>query len=250
MKLPGTPSGSLKDQELVGPDESDRRARFFLRQMAWGIPLLFTAGALALWLLSKGSKGNAIAGTLSLPMSIVTSGLTILLFLCQNPPRGENAGNAGGAPPKSLRRALRLAALFTAVVVGPVAGVLYWTLWHKVDIPVTDQVSVSNGVKRMRDGDQVTIQIPGQPPQRRYLAIVPTLTNPSSVGDCVNPAKLDIVTVIDGWQRDSKSGVRPGRETELDLTGVTRQASLLVTLHVPDSFCEIDFGIAQAVLYN
>ncbi|MGH3939039.1 MAG: hypothetical protein ACRDTG_10480 [Pseudonocardiaceae bacterium] len=209
------------------------------------LPTLVATFALALWLLAKGSKGNEISGALSLPMTIVATAIGVLMFLYQNTPKGDKSG----APPRSLRRTLRLAALLTGIVMGTGGGVFYWTVIHKTDSPVTDQVSVTDG-QGMRDGGQATIQIPGQPPQRRYLAIVLTLTNPAEVGDCVAPAQLNITPVIDGQQQQPFS-VRPGDEAKIDLTTVSHRASVLVTLHIPDqSLCRVDLGVSQAVLYN
>jgi hypothetical protein len=224
-------------------NELHPRARFLLKQLIWGIPLLVAACALAVWLLSMGAKGSVIAGTLGLPVGIVGLGIAVLSFLYQigeyTPPGGKN-----GASPQRLR----LVALVTGVVLGVGGGLFYWTVIHKTDIPVTDRVLVFSG-EGMHDGEQATIQIPGLPPQRRHLAITPTLINPANVGDCVTPARLNLTPVIDGQQREPIS-VRPGHEARLDLTGVTHQASVLVALYTPDTSCKIDLGVGQAVLYN
>jgi hypothetical protein len=101
----------------------------------------------------------------------------------------------------------------------------------------------------MQNGRQATIQIPGTPPQRRHLSLIPTLTNPAKVGDCVMPAQLDIILMSDGRAGQSVS-LRAGHEVRLDLTGVTHQAKVIVTLHVQDISCTVDLGVGEAILYN
>lgn len=229
------------------------QARFLLGQLSWGLPLLTATCTLAVWLLSMGAKGNQIAGTLSLPVSIVGLTMSILAFLYQTSVTDDDReGGRNGFPPRrlrrKLRRRLRLAALLTGVALGGSGGFFYWTVIHKTDLPVTDQVTASSD-QEMQDGGQETIQIPGSPPQRRYLSITPTLINSAKVGDCVGPARLDLTPVIDGQHRMPVS-VRPNHEARLDLTGVTRKASVLVTLHTPDSSCRVKLGVDQAVLYN
>lgn len=203
--------------------------------LIWFIPLTVTVFTLGLWLLAKGSKGNEIFGLLLVPMSIVTLGIIVLLYQI------SRKIYTSVAP-------LRPAALLTSIVLGLGCSLLYWTVIHKTDIPVTDRVVVSSG-EGMQNGGQAAIQIPGTPPQRSHLALIPILTNFSKVGDCVNPAQLDVTTVIDGQQRRSVR-VRPGHEARLDLTSVTHQASVTVTLHVQDPSCTVDLSVGQAILYN
>jgi hypothetical protein len=234
------------------PPEIHRRPTgWALGQLSWFLALVVSAFILALWLVSKGSKGNEISGALSLPVSIVGLGITVLLFKIsreKSEPDNNNGREVSAAPPESVRRRLRLAALVTAIGLGVGGGFFYWTVIHKADIPVTDRVVVSGGQGMQNDG-RATIQIPGTPPQRSHLALIPTLTNHSPVGDCVNPAQLDITPVIDGQHRPFLS-LRSGDEARLDLTGVTHQASVIVALHEQDPFCMVDLDVDQAVLYN
>jgi hypothetical protein len=207
------------------------------RQLIWFPPLLVTAFILTLWSAANGSKGNEIPGTLALTMSTVGLVATALLF-CISRKQSE--------PP--IKRLQLGVALFAAISLGACGGFFYWAVIHKTDIPVTDRVAVSGG-RGMQNGGQATIQIPGTPPQRRHFALIMTLTNTAQVGDCVNPARLDVTPVIDGEQRQPVS-LRPGHEARLDLTGATHQASVIVTLHVQDPFCAVNLGVNQAVLYN
>lgn len=139
--------------------------------------------------------------------------------------------------------------LLTVIVLGVAGGMAYRTVGRKAEIPVTDLVTVSNG-QLMHDGGQATIQIPGEPPPRRRLALILTLTNHASVGDCVNPARLDLAPVIDGQQWPSVDGLQSGRESRLNFTGATRRTGVVVTLHMPDPSCEVDLNIARAILYD
>lgn len=242
-------NGHQKQEEMAGPEreehgKSNSGVQFLCRQSVWVIPTLVGASALTWWLFSKGSKGSEISSILSPLLAIVSIASSLLMFLYENTPKGDRSG----VPPINLRRTLRLSALLAGIILGAGGPVFYWTVIHKQDSPVTDQVSVSDG-QGMHDGEQATIQIPGRPPQRDHLAIVLTLTNPAEVGDCVRPARLDITSVIDGRQRQLES-VRPDQEIRLDLSEVTHSAAILVTLHTPDPACAVDLRVGQAVLYN
>jgi hypothetical protein len=56
--------------------------------------------------------------------------------------------------------------------------------------------------------------------------------------------------VIDGQQGPSVNDLRSGQEVQLNLTSVTRQTSVLVTLHVSDSSCTVNLDVSKAILYN
>ena len=202
---------------------------------------------MTVWLLAVGSKGSNIIPPLSFAVSVLGLVIAVLVFLYQigyHRKRGNNVTS-----PRSLWRRMQLKALLTTIVLGGSIGLFYWTIIHKPDIPVTDQVAVSTSGQGMQDGGQATIHVPGQPPQRRNLAIIPNLINTATIGDCVKPAQLDLTPVIDGQQRQPVK-VRPGHEARLDLAGATHQASVLVILHTPDPSCRVDLGVDQAVLYN
>ncbi|MGQ0775086.1 MAG: MFS transporter [Pseudonocardiales bacterium] len=150
---------------------------------------------------------------------------------------------------RSIRKPIVTGTLLTVIVLGVAGSMAYWTVSRKAHIPVTDLVMVSDG-QGMRDGGQATIQIPGEPPPRRRLALILTLTNLARVGDCVNPARLDIAPVIDGQQWPSVDGLQSGRETRLNFTGATRRTDVVVTLHMPDPSCAVDLNVDRAILYD
>ncbi|MGH8574071.1 MAG: hypothetical protein ACREX8_16080 [Gammaproteobacteria bacterium] len=150
---------------------------------------------------------------------------------------------------RSFRTSIITGTLLTVIVLGVAGSMAYWTVSRKADIPVTDLAVVSDG-QGMHDGGQATIQIPGEPPPRRRLALILTLTNLASVGDCVHPARLDIAPVIDGQRWPSVDGLRSGRETRLNFTGATRRTGVVVTLHMPDPSCAVDLNVDRAILYD
>ncbi len=250
--MPGTPSdGRQKDegtdsQEQIECNESRPLIHFLRGQLSWLLPLLVAICALTVWLMAIGTKSRDIIPPLSLAMSVLGLVIAVLVFLYQidYPPAEDN----NVSPPRSLRWRLQLRALLITIVLGGSIGLFYWAVIHRPDIPVTDQVAVSSG-QGMQDGGRATIHIPGEPPKRRNLAIIPNLINTASVGDCVKPAQLDLTPVIDGQQRQSVKA-RPGHEARLDLAGAHHQASVLVTLHTPDLSCRVDLTVDQAVLYN
>jgi EmrB/QacA subfamily drug resistance transporter len=188
-------------------------------------------------------RGWAIAAAFAVVAVIVSMSLLASRLAPQS-------GHAVPQPAVMIgRRKLQLAAVATVILLGAGGGIAYWTLNLKPEIPVTDLVVVSNG-QGMHDDRQATIQLPGTPPPRRHIVLVLTLTNAASVGDCVNPARLDVTPVIDGQQWPSTDGVQPGREIRLNLTGAVHHTGVVVTLHVPDSSCTVDLQVSRAILYN
>ncbi|MGQ0773432.1 MAG: hypothetical protein ACT4NY_03285 [Pseudonocardiales bacterium] len=240
----------MSDQKQEQHSESNFLTQFPRGQLKWFFSILAITAAFTVWLLTKDAKGSEIASILSLATTIVSTALTFLMFLYQN----TSKGNRKGIPPGNPRRTSRLLVPLAAIVLGAGVPIYYWTEIHKPNSRVTDQMSVFNG-KAMHDGGQATITIPGRPPQHDHLAIVLTLTNHADVGDCVRPAKLDITPIIDSTpvidgRPEQLTSVRPGQEVRLDLSDVTRQAAVLVTLDTPDPSCRVELRVSQAVLYN
>jgi len=145
-------------------------------------------------------------------------------------------------------------ALPVAILLGMGSGFLYWNLIHKADIQAANRVHVHvPGGQGLKDnGQAAVIQILDMPPKRRHLALVLNLTNPSAkISDCVNPAELNITPVIDSLEEVEESKkLRSRDEARFDLTGVTHEASLKVTLSEPDKDCAVNLDILEAVLYN
>jgi EmrB/QacA subfamily drug resistance transporter len=188
-------------------------------------------------------RGWVIAAACALAAAVIS----MVLLTSQLAPQPIPAAPQAAA--SRSRRILRLGALFTVILLSAGGGIFYWTVSRKTDVPVTDLMVVSDG-QGMHDGGQAAIQIPGTPPQRRHLILILTLTNSASVGDCVNPARLDVTPVMDGQQWPSITGLRSGHETRLDLTGTARHTGVIVTLYVPEPSCTVDLNVNKAILYN
>ncbi|MBB2911196.1 hypothetical protein FHS43_002461 [Streptosporangium becharense] len=187
-------------------------------------------------MLAQGAKGAEISQTLSFVIATVAMLIAVLFR-----PREPQPHVRGWR----LSLALSIA---IALSLGLGLATTWWFLFHKPDLRVTDLVGVSGG-RDMRDGNQAVLHVPGRPPARENLALTLTLVNQGPTGNCVLPAALDVVPVIDGG-RGTPVETRSGREIRLPLTGAERQALLLVTLSVNDPACELTLDVSEAVLYN
>lgn len=215
-------------------------------QLAWIVPSVAAAVALVAWLLTMGSKGSDISGPLSLLVAILTLIFGILTWLLQ---RSVDSDKIHDPALTGLKNKLRLVLIVALCLISLGAATFsFWRVFNKSDIQVTDLMVVSDG-ERMQDGEQATIPIPGDPPQRAKLSLIPTLTNPATVGDCVGSAQLQVELVVDGvpglllWSF-------PGEEINFDLEGVTHRADILITPQLQDSACRVDLAVINAVLHN
>ncbi|WP_433271840.1 hypothetical protein ACQPZF_14055 [Actinosynnema sp. CS-041913] len=213
-------------------------------QLLWAAPLLLGVSAFVVWLLLLGNKGQGIADAVSVLVGTVSLVVTVLGL--QRTTARTNAEPPRRGPRKTAPRWMFAAAM---AAIGAIAGLFFWLVVVKPDVPVTDLVEISNG-ERMTDGEQASFGVPGKPPERRYLFFTPTLVNHESVGDCVGSARLAITLVRDGRKDPPLEERLSGREVRLDLGGTTREARVLVTLTIPDEACAVDLGVTEAVLYN
>jgi hypothetical protein len=216
--------------------------RFSSRHLFWVVPLLIAACSTTVWLLSLGAKGAGIADTLSFFVGVLALIAAILAFLSRSTPIP--------AVDRPMSAGLKLLLLAEGtMLLGAGVALSYWLVVVKPDLQLTGQVAVANG-RGLVDGAQASITLPGEPPERRYLSLTPTLVNPRTVGDCVAAAELDITLVVDGKLQDPSPGHRSNRELRLDLDGVSRDAKVLFTVHMPDPGCGVDLDLSEAVLFN
>jgi hypothetical protein len=242
----GGGAGAIYVLRVVWPHRAARipgRAGWISRQLIWFPPLLVTTFSLTLWLTAKDSKGNEFLPRLAIPLFIVGLTITVSLFIVSR--------NQVESSSKTLTPWV---ALPVAILLGMSSGFLYWNLIHKADIQAANRIHVHvPGGQGLKDNDQAAvIQILDMPPKRRHLALILNLTNLSAkVSDCVNPAELNITPVIDSLEEvEEPKKLRPRDEARFDLTGVTHEASLKVTLSEPDKDCAVNLDILEAVLYN
>ncbi|MBB5959405.1 hypothetical protein FHS29_006026 [Saccharothrix tamanrassetensis] len=213
-------------------------------QLLWAVPLLLGVSAFVVWLLLLGNKGQGIADAVSVLVGTVS--LVVAVLGLQHSSGRRNAEPRRQGPRKPLPRWIFAAA---GAAIGAIAGLFFWLVVVKPDVPVTDLAEISNG-NQMTDGEQASFRVPGTPPERRYLFITPVLVNHESVGDCVGSAQLTVTLVRDGRKDPPLQGRLPGGEVRLDLAGTTREARVLIALSMPDQACTVDLGLSEAVLYN
>lgn len=236
------PDREARDRGNLSDSSKDR----LVWQLAWIVPAVAAAIALVVWLLTMGRKGSDISGPLSLLVAILAFIFGISTWLSQRPGR---TGNIRRPALTGLKKKMLLMLIVTLCVISlGTATVGVWHVLNKPDIQVTDLMIVKNG-EVMHNGEQATALIPGNPPQREKLSLIPTLTNPDMVGDCAGPAQLQVELVVDGVPGLPLLSF-PGDEINLDLKGVTRRAHVLITPYLQDSSCRVDLGVEKAVLHD
>lgn len=215
----------------------------------WSVPLCFAVFLLAIWLLAKGSKGVDISGALSLPVSLLSLLASLVFYILTE--RGKSNGErkaSSAAKSHQGHWARTLGMIATALILGIGAPVIYWQVIHKPDLPVTDMVKLTGG-QAMADGSQARLDVPGAPPSRRNIAITLRLDNPAGLGDCIQPAQLKVIPVLDGSMRKPVNALS-GSETRLSLNGATHAAAIDVILTEPDPACRVNLNVSAVVLYN
>jgi hypothetical protein len=209
----------------------------------WFLSCCIAAFALAVWLLSLGSKGNEIAENLGLPVSIV--GILITVVVASKTEQQQPPDEGDPAP----RRRSRWPLLLLAMLVGLSAAGTYWVLDERSTINVTSDMAVANRLP-MRYPGQLILTVPGSPPQRDRIALTLSLSNPSLTGNCVGPARLVLTRSIDGVSQNPPTMARSGEEVELSLVGATKSATILVEFEIPDPMCSVVVSVERALLFN
>jgi hypothetical protein len=117
-------------------------------------------------------------------------------------------------------------------------------------IVVTGDIEARD-VAGLGDGSAATLVLPGTPPERDHITLVPTITNPAATGSCVDPALLVVTPHVDGQPGESVT-VRSGEPAEVSLEGAASRAS--VTVEVDQSQGDtgglVDLHIERAVLHG
>jgi hypothetical protein len=95
----------------------------------------------------------------------------------------------------------------------------------------------------------MTLVVPGTPPGREKLSLTLSLTNPESTGNCVRPARIELIPLLDG-EAYGPIMTRSGVEVQLPVHRATREAKIVLILHQPDSTCGVNVNVDRALLYN
>lgn len=233
------------------------------RNRWWGFGVVIVVSAVTVGLISAGAKGSDVTGQLSF-------GLALLAYLApqgveklwaritdtdnEEPDNQDPAPDQEPAPDRDPSwmqrfwgRVRNIAPIALGALVGVSVPAVLWYGIHKPDANVTDQVGVTAG-RGMQNGSTAILSVPKNP-DRDALSLTLMLTNSRGFGDCVVPATLRATPIIDGRTTDPVT-LRSGKETRLPLGKIERQARVTLRLHEPDRSCNVDLGVAEAVLYN
>lgn len=186
---------------------------------------------------------TAVVGLIGAVATPTTSVLVIRRAQSANNGTTNNEATERPAPLQVV-----LPALFLAMAIGGTAGYVHWNS-TRPNIPITTSVEVFYG-KGMRDQAQATVVLPGAPPERTHVVFTPVLENPSKVGNCAGSARLDVVAKLDGVESTVHTDLPHAREIRIALTGVTKRAEIMITVHMQDEACTVDLRIKKATLYN
>ncbi|GAA4913478.1 hypothetical protein GCM10023334_013280 [Nonomuraea thailandensis] len=213
----------------------------------WVGPLCILAGSGLTLLFSLGAKGAEISTVISLPAGVVSAIFTILTYA----KTGRDSSAAGSAtkwPPWTKK--LLIATL--AIALGMGVATFWWGVVHRPDTDIIDQIE-PRAWPNTKANATISVKIPGNPPERRYLALRFALTNHSPVGDCVVPAHF---YVSPDFYRKGKAPIddiptiRASEELRLDIGEATGRVEVDVTLIEPDQECVVDVELVEAILFN
>lgn len=193
------------------------------------------------------------AGTAADILGMIFTGVGVVVAIMLRPsarPAGEGSGTV--ARPALSPAAKRRRIIYAVVLVVLLAG-LGGTIWRYVTtsaITVTNTIELRNH-ERMADGETATVIVPGQPPNRDHITLVPVITNTATTGDCVDPAKLVVTPVVDGRSGES-TVVRSGEAARVSIQGATRQVAVTIVVDqsAGDSSCLVNLGIDRAFLHG
>jgi hypothetical protein len=227
----------------VKPSPTRRTERFVLL-----LAVVALAGVgLYLWRLEPEE-----AGTAADILGMVVSGIGVIVAIMLRPSSASDDGSAVAvrpalSPAQKRRRTIFIIAL--AVLLAGLGG----TIWRYVTtsaITITGTIQLTDN-ERMGHGAMATILLPEESTKRRYLTVVPVITNVAATGDCVDPARLVVTSVLDGRPTDSVV-VRSGEPARLPIHGAARIVVATVTVDQSDGdpTCEVNLQIDRAFVHG
>lgn len=211
----------------------------------WSRPgaLLLTVGLVVagtVYLLALGTKGNEIAQVLSLTVAVAT--LLVTLYEKVRHPHEVRR-------PFSVRRRRSWAAALIVAVSVCVGTVAVWRLTGRNNLNVTVDMASVAPAGTFGPGAELTLLVPGAPPQRRRLALTVAVENTGETGNCAGPAMLTLQPTIDGVA-GAVVRARSGKEAVLSLRGATRHVDVRIGVERDDPECSYRLDVQQAILFN
>jgi hypothetical protein len=199
------------------------------------------------------------AGTAADILGMVVSGVGVLVAIMLRPTRpseGEvtvpEPGATGAARPAPTAAQKRWRIIFAGILVVLLAG-LGGTIWRYAStsaITITGAIELQDN-QRLGDGAKAVVVLPGDASKRNYLTLVPVITNVAATGDCVDPARLVVTSVVDGRPADSVV-VRSGQPARVRIGDAARSVVAWVTVDqsAGDPTCEVDLHIDRAFVHG
>lgn len=240
-RVQGTGTGAVRGSPIGKPAaiESSAPSKGLL-YLALVISAVLASFCFFVYLLRLGDRGNAITGAASLLVTILGLVCTLALWAFER-----------GHIRLRVRRRMRVGLRYGAIVV--LVGLLLagaaslYRVIKQPDLHITEEVRVLDGTQ-MGSGAQARLLVP-EPTRRDHLALIADLTNRSSTGNCVGSARLDVNMIADGVVRKTSPGHLSGEEIILPLDGLSRTATVRVTVRMRDPVCRVDLTVGEAVLF-
>jgi hypothetical protein len=224
--------------------QSDQRSRSLAFELSWIIAVSLLIGAGTVVLVKLGSLGTQIATVLSVTTAVIAIVLPVASTRLTRVVHSRRLNRLM----KPTRWRLRILTLSSTALIAVAIGMAIWAAGNLSEINITDEMQPTTE-QTLRDTMETTIQIPGHPPRRNELTLMPVLTNSSSTGDCVVPARIDVNLFADKEFRTHISA-NSGQRVTLSLVNIRQNAQIGLTLHEPDSACGVTLRLAEAILHN
>jgi hypothetical protein len=194
----------------------------------------------------------AEAGTAADILGMVLTGVGVIVAIMLRPTRPSDDGPAVTVRP-SLSPAQKRRRIIYAAVLVVLLGGLGGTIWRYVTtsaITITGTIQLQDH-ERLGNGATAVVILPGESGKRNYLTLVPVITNVAATGDCVDPARLVVTSVIDGRPADSVV-VRSGEPAQVSIAGSARSVTAMITVDqsAGDPTCEVSLAIERAFVHG
>lgn len=217
--------------------------RIIAQQPRWLLSIVLFGFVLTIALILLGEKGSGLVGPLGLLVAIIS----VAIAIKYRPRASDNEEPSTTPEPAWWAKIAVISAI--VLMLGISVGVFYARVIHKIDLRVTDQITIANG-QNISNGNEATVSILPPPLGREFVAMTLRLSNPDKTGNCVGPTGLEVAPVIDG-----SVGIPLPRlvanmeEFRLSIAQAERAAVQVKTVNEPEG-CRLDLKVADAVLYN
>jgi hypothetical protein len=224
----------VEQHGIPGEPKTLSKRQIWRRQLVWIIPFCLVFAAFTVHWLLLGARGVEVANVVGPLVTVLSVFLGFHLTVVVE----DRLSAAGPGWLRSLDRKARkrlVAVASTSVVVVVLAG-----FTGRVHLQNADSVAPSAAA---------LVLFPPRLPQRERLSVLPVLENRALLGDCVDPATLDVVALVDGQARSTRT-TTSGSAVDLVVGHVDHDLRLTVKVRQQDPECVVALRLTSAVLHD